>query len=147
MSISVMAHPSRKDWVDELISDIGKVPISWDDGIGIWENRKKATLMSEKKATHHLVLQDDAIVCDDFHKLAHAEIKKYPNFAHSFYFGRRNRSFPKHTWAEKFISKGGVKLSWLCWGVAVCLPKKHITKDMLEYGNIYKKISRHYGMG
>jgi hypothetical protein len=100
-----------------------------DDGCGIWENRKRAMLMFDPKASHHLVVQDDAIICKDFIWMAEREIEFYPDHAISFYFGNRKNMQEEGRRGE---ADGGVKLDWLSWGVAICLPTK-IIPDLVKF--------------
>ena len=67
LSVSVMAHPSRSHWVHELRERVGieYANVAWDRGLGIWDTCSRAWEMHDPAATHHLVLQDDALPCRD----------------------------------------------------------------------------------
>ena len=71
LSIAIMAVPERKEMVYSLIKQLGRnVPIAWDDDYqGIWWNCQRAWKMVKGGATHHLILQHDALVCDNFIEL------------------------------------------------------------------------------
>lgn len=68
LSVSIMAHPSRSGWVHDLQEKVGleDSAVSWDRSLGLWDTCSRAWRMYHPDATHHLVLQDDALVCRDF---------------------------------------------------------------------------------
>jgi hypothetical protein len=127
ISIAIMAHPNRAEFIPYLQGKIGtfpvSVPVAMDDGCGIWENAKRAWRMFDPMADYHIVIQDDAIICNDFLARAIAEIEAHPKHAFSFYFGNRVRF---QATAEKAVRQNGIAMNWLSWGVAVCLPTKVI---------------------
>ena len=93
-----------------------------DDGCGLWANRERAEMMFDPQAQFHLVLQDDAILCDNFIERAEALLKE-PDAVYSFYLGaRKAHKFPK--------VESEIKTNWLSWGVAVCIPTKIIPHMM-----------------
>jgi hypothetical protein len=66
-----MAHPSRYKWVvghlKPELSKYCRVSTSWDTkGIGCWQNQKRSWQMYTEDATHHMVIQDDVKVCNNF---------------------------------------------------------------------------------
>ncbi len=127
-SLSIMAHPSREKYFRYLKDKLGNVPFSIDTGFGIWENRKRATLMYDKNAKFHIVLQDDAIIGKNFIKNAE-NILKDSDMAYSFYFGNR-KSFKKI--GENGLADGKIVSEWLNWGLAICVPTK-IIPEMIDY--------------
>ena len=136
LSISIMAHPSRIRNITYLQDKIGNcgIPVSLDDGIGIWKNCKQAWRLKDKNSEWHLVVQDDAIICKDFQKLAlevieQAELKKCE--AISLFFGNRLMMDQ----AKKDGDKNGYWISgWMHWGIAICMKTKHI-EPMLKFGD------------
>ena len=86
VSISIMAHPQRKAYIPYLESKLGKVPIAWDEGRGIWDTCRRAWLMHDPLADYHIVVQDDALIGKDFMKQAAAIMKR--DLIYSFYIGR-----------------------------------------------------------
>lgn len=74
LSASIMAHPARKQYVDELLEVLGTdVPVSWDtveEPSSIaeqrWATGRQAWLMYDPAADWHIVIQDDTIACQDF---------------------------------------------------------------------------------
>lgn len=62
ISVAVMAHPSRGAMVDDLLARLAAdTPVVWDQRNNVWETGRRALLAHDPEATHHLVIQDDAI--------------------------------------------------------------------------------------
>lgn len=59
-----MAHPDRSGWARELAAAL-RAPIVWDRGYGVWDTGRRALLAHDPEAGHHLVVQDDAVLCPD----------------------------------------------------------------------------------
>lgn len=133
ISISVMAHPSRAEFFPYLREKLGDIPFAIDEeGKGVWANRKKALALRDPKADFHLIVQDDAIICDDFLKKAKDVLDgvgKGGMIAVSFYYGRQKL---KQKEALRGLHHGYVLNDWLTWGLAVCLPTK-IIPGMIEF--------------
>ena len=66
LSVSIMAHPSRKEWVDTLLDGLppSTQPI-WDRYGDRWDTGRRALLSYDPLCTHHLVLQDDVLIAKD----------------------------------------------------------------------------------
>lgn len=68
-SVSIMACKEREHYIPYLKKQLGDVPVSMDEGDkGIWNNCKDSWLLHDPSKEWHIVLQDDSIVPDDFHK-------------------------------------------------------------------------------
>lgn len=130
-----MAHPSRVEYFGYLRDTIGDctIPISVDDGCGIWENCKRAWRAHDKDADWHLVLQDDAIICENFkERLQDVIIKaKEKKCVASLFFGKRTllMDVGKEGMKHGFVIKG-----MLHWGLAICLPVELI-EPMIRFGD------------
>src|SRR5690606_32431577 len=74
LSAAIMAHPIRKEQVKELQAMLDRpVPVAWGpnpepspDPQRRWATRRAAWELHDPTADWHLVIQDDAIVCQDF---------------------------------------------------------------------------------
>jgi hypothetical protein len=67
ISGTIMAHPRRKVWAEWLSGETG-LPVVWDSTNTVWDTAKAAwreAVRLNPDATHALVLQDDAIPCQD----------------------------------------------------------------------------------
>jgi len=121
-----MAHPSREKYFGYLKEQLGDVPFSIDTkSIGVWPNCKRAWQMHDPSADYHVVIQDDAILCENFIEKAIEVLEKNKDrgTAFSFFYGTRQ------DWVEegkKGMQDGFVIRKNLKWGVAVCLPVSKI---------------------
>lgn len=135
LSIAVMAHPSREKFFPYLKEKLGDVPFSIDhDSAGVWPNAKKAWSMFDPGALYHLVVQDDAIVCENFRERAEEAIidairKNGSRVAISFYFGNRGTF---HHIAEQGLERGYCMMARTPWAVAICLPSNLIPEMLAE---------------
>lgn len=115
--ISKMGGPKQieKDCVGwEVVEDYGK--------LGAHETSRRAWLSSYRytKATHHLVLQDDAVLCKDFLKGVVAALTYNPLAAVSLYANRRNIETAKELGVSWASFRDGL------WGIAVAMPSKWV---------------------
>lgn len=141
LSISVMAHESRARHFDYLKERLGDVPFAIDkqgEEVGIWENRKRA-LKLHGDSKYHLVVQDDAIVCDNFRERAEAFIQKieafgYPS-AFQFFIGERYNFATPHQ-LNIGRSRGYLDSRDLAWGVAIAFLTEWIP-ECITYGDWY----------
>jgi hypothetical protein len=133
-SISIMAHPSRLEFIPYLKEKLGDVPVSIDNGEGIWPNCRNAWTMRDPQSLFHIVLQDDAIIGKNFLENAEKEIYNAQRIglnAVQFYVGKRTR---ERTMVRKAIEKGYMTRKNLTWGLAVCL-REDLIGPMIEHGN------------
>lgn len=128
LSVAVMMHPSRECYRDYLTERLGNVPIILDRGQGIWDTSRRAWLEYEPTADFHLVVQDDAIICDDFYRILEPILGDH---ATCLYYG--NRAKYRRAAVEN-VNKGGVMLDKLLWGLAVALPTSHV-EAMVAHGD------------
>tara|TARA_R110000787_G_scaffold114837_1_gene224665 strand:- start:2446 stop:3129 length:684 start_codon:yes stop_codon:yes gene_type:complete len=137
LSITIMAVPEREEWVRDLQRQIGqRVPVSWDHAKrGPWGAAEQAWRTVKGGATHHLVLQDDAIVCRDFIRSCEAALDAVPSAPVAFYANRKVIEEARAAGSSWAITK------FMTWGVATCLPvwlipkfldwqKKNIVPDL-----------------
>lgn len=139
LSISVMAHPSREKFFPYLKEKLGDVPFSIDhNSTGVWPNARRAWAMFDPEALFHVVVQDDAIVCDRFRERAEeaiynafrAGISDVENgFAVSFYFGNRGTL---RGIAQAGLERGYCTMNRTPWAVAICLPTAIIPAMLKE---------------
>lgn len=121
-----MAHVSRGTFVDSLANalDVDAIKVSVDDGtLGVWGNAKQTWQMIDKKSDYGIVLQDDAILCNNFkHKAKQFLIEHQPQIC-SFYFGQQNKT--KYIKPHYFDAP-------LFHAVALAIPTNMID-DMISY--------------
>lgn len=134
-----MAHSSRAKYFPYLNRMLGDVKFSIDKAgaeIGVWNNCKRAWMQYDHDCDYHIVIQDDAIICENFREKAIKFIESVwakttgdQEFAYSFYFGNR-QSYRKI--ANDGMQRGFVIAPNPCWGVAICLPT-YLIREMLMY--------------
>jgi hypothetical protein len=134
LSVSIMAFHTREPFFEYLKSRLGEdIPFSVDDGsMGIWNNCKASWLLHDPKAEYHIVIQDDAIICDNFIDRASEIIKrkeKDGDFIFSFYAGQMMGA--KIT-AARNRKKDCVISGMIFNEVALCMKTKHIS-DMIKW--------------
>lgn len=129
MSMSIMMHPKRLEYLPYLKSKLGDVPVAMDQGCGLLQNCKNAWLLHDPTADYHVVIQDDCIVCDDFYNRAVAHLEKAGGLAVSFFYSQSqfNNKFKKER-----AETGAITKKALYGGLAICLPTKLIPA-MLEF--------------
>jgi hypothetical protein len=126
LSITIMASPERKHYVDWLLAKIPNTPVVWDRGLGIWDTCSRAWELRDKTKPYHLVLQEDTIIPDNFIELVDQQLAKLPDrTAAIFYTGMA---------AERraIASKGSFFSPKIYNEVAICLPSDLID-DMLRF--------------
>jgi len=143
LSASIMAHPDRTPYVDELRDALGRpVAVCWDsegpasgNADRVWRTARGGWLLHDPDADWHLLLQDDAWPCADLLAgLENALERVPPDAVVSAYLGRggatparwgRMASQADRTGASFVVSRK------LMWGVAIILPTKRIG-EMIE---------------
>lgn len=121
-----MAHPDRAEWVEQLMRDFPQATVAWDERNEEWHTGRRALLAYDPSATHHLVLQDDAIPSRDL--LATCE-RIAGTLPVSLYAGRVRPRHKRVAAAVALARRTGA--SWLewdgpKWGVALLLPVPQI---------------------
>lgn len=129
-----MAHPKRKRWIPDLQKKLDTTPrVIWDEINDRWDTGRRSLLAYDPDATHHLVIQDDALPCRDLvaglesmaaitkHRPVCAYMGRNPRYRVGIETAQRNGC--------RFIETSG---PW--WGVAILLPVEHI-KPIVAYGD------------
>lgn len=157
ISITVMAHPSRRKEAEELHYRLMMMPfesrwIVFDTGLGEWETGERALRRNDSKADWHVVIQDDAIISDNFYKNLVAALKNVPlRSLVSLYTGkvRPIQGRVKLAFNNATIhNKSWLSFQTLLWGVGIAIPTEDIN-PMLKYVSgsreVYdRKIGEYY---
>lgn len=153
VSVAVMAHSARSKFVPELVASVdAPVRVVWDRRGDRWDTGRRALLAYDSTATHHLVLQDDAVVCRDLVAGVERALGRVPAPAGAptplcLYAGRVKRfreAVRRHV--------GSRRVSWLAmpsiyWGVGVVLPTDLID-GLVAWGDEHPEIVNYdYRMG
>lgn len=150
ISATVMAHPKRGEWAEALASELD-CGVTWDEG---WNDRHTTGLHALKAydpdATHHLIVQDDAILARDFRAACEIVASHAGDHPVGLYVGT---SGPINATLEHLLlqnREGLLATDGPHWGVAILLPVPHL-EDLARWyeandkvRNYDRRISRWY---
>jgi len=160
MSAVIMAHPSRRRFVAELNGQLDRqLDVVWDRRNDRWDCGRRSMLAHDPSASHHLVLQDDAVPCRDLIAGIEQACIVAQDGGHigplAFYVGRQ-RPVGVQAQAQTLINRARragspwAQMEGPWWGVAIALPTAQIA-DMLAWcdnrpdiANYDKRIARYY---
>lgn len=137
VSVAVMAHPKRKRWVPDLAAALGgDVEVVWDRRNDRWDTGRRSLLARDPSASHHLVVQDDAIVCGDLMKGLTVAAEFSGDRPVSLYMGRIKRGSKVEAAHRRAVHR---QWSWVeaegpLWGVGILLPVEHV-RPVVEFGD------------
>lgn len=143
LSVAVMAHPARAEFVPGLVERLGisESQVAWDEKNDRWDTGCRAWRMHASGATHHLVIQDDALVCHDLIPGLTKALEYVPKTALvSPFMGTRRPATQKIERMVRYADK--INASWIVigplnWGVSILTPTDHI-EEMLAWGKTQK---------
>lgn len=142
ISITIMAHPKRRQQANLLLAKLTAYPfkqcyITWDQQNSEWHTGERAMRSGAAAgADWHVVLQDDAIIPDDFYTHLENALECVPvRTLISLYTGTVRPLGKRVTGAVKKANRN--RASWikhymLLWGVGLAIPTFHI-EPMLEF--------------
>lgn len=153
LSVAIMAHPAREAAVTRLVERLGGgVPVVWDEKRCRIDTGIRSLLAHDPGSTHHLVLQDDAVVPNDLiagvmRLLEHPGTRRDVPFC--LYAGNVGKFVYKFEQAFRKRTYSWMTMDGLNWGVAVILPTLDIeplVNFMLTRGepNYDLRMSRYY---
>lgn len=135
VSVTIMAHPKRKDKIPALSQRLPDADVVWDRENNRWDTGRRAMLARDPSADWHVVVQDDVILCDDFARhMVNALDYALPEAPVAFYTGKVRPYAEIVSRAVKRATERG--MSWIAmkgplWGPAVAVPTDMIP-DMIE---------------
>lgn len=152
VSVAVMAHPRRAHFLPELQARLDRpARLVFDRRNDRWDTGRRAMLAYDKSATHHLVVQDDAVIPRDLVAGIEQALAHVPESSPLCLYCGRVR--PYREVIEALVADAGPGTSWLTmaqlhWGVGIVMPTKWIS-DMIawcdertEIANYDRRISR-----
>jgi hypothetical protein len=155
LSVAIMADQRRHALVDEMLERIDRKPaVVWDRHRDRWETGRRAGWAHDPTATHHLVLQDDAIICRDLVAGLEAALEYVPAEAIVSPFIARRRPMPEKVDAAVARARQAdasfVIMRALNWGVGILAPTE-IIPDMIawcdrvpKYPNYDKRVGQYF---
>lgn len=155
LSVAVMAHPAREAWVPDLVAalDHPDPAVVWDEG---WNDRHETGLRAlrayDPGATHHLVVQDDGLVCRDLCAALTRAVVTAGERPLGLMVGRHRPDHQRISLLEEIARLTGAP--WFAmegpwWGVGLVVPTCHIGEltawyQRQETPNYDRRISRWY---
>lgn len=125
LSIVIMAHPKRKAFIPYLVERLGKdTKVVYDRKNNVWDTCRRAWLAQDRTCEYGVVIQDDAIVCNNFRKRAGKILSSQQgDFIFSFFAGqmmgaRINRALKQ---GKNFVTSGMIFNE-----VALCMKTEYI---------------------
>lgn len=147
VSMAIMAHPARQDFVDELTAgQLHDVPVVWDQQNDRWDTGRRSMLAYDPTADWHLVVQDDAILCSDFVATVHRALACVPaDRPVAFYTGRTRPNAElvrRMVEAAERLDRRWLEFPGPWWGPAVAVPV-HMIDRMVAWGDENPKIANY----
>lgn len=146
VSCTVMAHPDRAAHVEMLRHHLDReVSTVWDqegppsgNAARVWRNARAGWLEHDPAATHHLLIQDDALVCEDLLAGLEAALAFAPQDAIvSPYLGMGRHVPMRWEHAANAATAAGarwIRTGKLMWGVAIVMPT-FLIEPMIAYAD------------
>lgn len=136
ISTAIMAHPQREAWAHELSARLD-APIVWDQRNDRVDTGLRSLAAYDPEATHHLIVQDDAIVCRDLVPALERAAEVAEDRILGLYIGngRPLSKFRLDQIARGADAAGANWIEWrgTIWGVAIAVPVAHIEGLMRSY--------------
>lgn len=142
ISVTVMAHSRRRKQAEELYAKLTTYPftectITWDERDNEWHTGERALRWGVSVgADWHIVLQDDAIIPDNFFTHIANAIQHVPaRTLISLYTGTARPLGKRVSLAVDKVKSSNfswIKHYMLLWGVGIIIPTAHI-EPMLEF--------------
>ena len=152
VSFTIMAHPKRGKWAEELAVQI-PATITWDEKNDRHDTGLRAIKAHGLNVTHHCVVQDDAMIVPNFKEIVEKLIQyPDPESPISLYYGGKGKTSSLHASAHDLAVKH--KAPWLVrkgpiWGPAIIYPVatipnlvKYFRKSVVE--NYDRRVMRYY---
>jgi hypothetical protein len=153
LSVAVMAHPSRKAMVDELLEHLDRpAEVVWDRINDRHETGLRSLEAYDPSCSHHLVIQDDVLPCSDLVAGTEKALERVPagNPA-SLYIGRVRPFSDK---VNRAVRQAGDAASWITmdgiyWGPAIVVPTETMPEALewfrsSDLQNYDRRLSRFY---
>jgi len=144
VSLAMMAHPARKASVERILAILDReCPVVWDEKNDRWDTGKRAMLAYDPEATHHVVIQDDVLVCRDLcagleRALAHIP----PDAPLCGYVGRvrpQTEAVLRAVAAARKAHASFIVMRCLNWGPLVAVPTG-VIPEMVAHGDTLRRV-------
>lgn len=144
ISVAVMAHPSRAGMVPSVVDALdAPATVVWDEKQSRWDTGRRSLLAYDPDATHHLVVQDDAIICRDLVATLERAVTHVPAGSPvGLYTGKLR---PRHRHVAAMVAHSEAAGSpWFVmegpwWGVGIVIPT-HVIDELVAWGDEHPQI-------
>lgn len=145
VSLAIMAHPKREAYIPSLKAALGRpVQVVWDQISDRWDTGRRSLLAYDSSRSHHVVIQDDALVCRDLPAGVEEALRHAPtNSILGLYLGRTRAWKP--VWIAAQRSQPNlrwIRMRELMWGVGVVVPTGRI-EEIVAIGDRFPEIANY----
>lgn len=149
VSVAVMAHQKRAHFVPELVEQLGDCEVVWDRHNDRHETGLRSILTYDPKASHHLIVQDDALLCRDLRAGVEKLIDRTGEHPVALYMGNVGPRAVMLRAMVNSITPRFVAGEGPHWGVGIVLPTAHIPDlaawyELQNIPNYDRRISKWY---
>lgn len=140
-----MAHPKRESYIPGLKTRLGpQTRVVWDRYNDRWDTGRRSLLAYDADCTHHVVIQDDAVLSRDLPAGILAALRPTPRESIvSLYLGRTRAWRPIWLRAQRFRPElRWIRMDELMWGVGVVLPT-HRIEEIVELADGFSQIANY----
>jgi len=132
ISVAVMAHPARRTWAEDLAEQLDAQVVwdRWDDRIDTGE---RAIAAYHPAASHHLVVQDDAIICQDLVKGLEQAVEVSGDRLVGLYWMRTHPRTPMAKVQRQSRAKAWIAMDTIGGGVGILFPVSRIEELLTAY--------------
>lgn len=139
LSAAIMGHPARQTWIDQLAAKLPEASVVLDTRNDLWHTGRRALLDHHRDATHHLIVQDDALICADLIAACEAICRVVRDRPISLYTGTGKVAQHQGVVRPAFQEARRRRSAWVTmygpiWGVALVIPTKDIP-HIVELGD------------
>lgn len=146
-SVAIMAHQLRAHFIPDLLAALDRpAQLVLDERNDRWETGRRALLAHDPTATHHMVIQDDAIPCRDLVAGVEKALQYVPAGSPLCLYLGRVKPFRRviEPAATAAAAQGA---SWLVmketyWGPGIVLPTDQIA-DVVAWGDAHPQMANY----
>lgn len=147
LSVAIMAHRQRAQFIPPLLDRLGldDGAVVWDERGDRWHTGRRSMLAYDTEASHHLVVQDDAVVPRDLVAGVTQALGRVPADSPMCLYIGKTRKF----WTA--MARSGLQAprtpAWLAmgqihWGVGIVMPT-HLIEPMVAWGDQHPEVENY----
>jgi hypothetical protein len=142
-----MAHPTREQFLPPLLDRLGldENGVVWDQRNDRWDTGRRSMLAYDPQATHHLVVQDDAVVPDDLLEGVRRAADHVPADSPMCLYMGKTRKFWNalaRTGTRMPPTPAWVTMPQIHWGVGIVMPT-HLIDPMVAWGDLHREVANY----